>query len=299
MIIKQTPEDFYVREILTLDTKTGKYLYFILKKRDLTTIEAIKRLAIALKANIKNFNYAGLKDRVAITEQYVSWKNGSKTKLESLTLDGMSFEVIGFGDKPIYLGQNEGNFFRIVVRDVDTLPDIKPKFVNLYGEQRLKEGNAEIGKALIKRDFKRAAELLQKQAHIEMKGTDYVGAIRSMPKKLLILMVHSYQSYLWNKVALEWAKTDENISIPIVGFGTEDIDEITKAVLIEEGISPRDFIVREMPDISSEGDKRNLYATAKDLKIEKKENSVILEFSLPKGSYATEFVRQSFEPTFS
>jgi len=296
MLIKQKPEDFYVKEILSLDVKdSGKYLYFILKKKDLTTIEAIKRLAIALKANIKDFNYAGLKDRVAVTEQYVSWKGGSKAKLESLLLDNMSFEVIGFGNNPLYLGQNDGNLFRIVVREVSAPENINPKFINLFGEQRLKENNAEIGKALIKRDFKKAAELLQKQAHIEIKGADYIGAIRSMPKKLLTLMVHSYQSYLWNKAAIEWAnKTDENILLSVVGFGTEDIDDITKEILKEEGVSPRDFVVRELPDISSEGDKRNLYAVAKNLKIEKKDNSVVLEFSLPKGSYATEFVRQSF-----
>ncbi|MBW3019423.1 tRNA pseudouridine(13) synthase TruD, partial [Candidatus Woesearchaeota archaeon] len=170
MRIKQSPEDFYVKEIISLDTKeSGKYLYFKLKKRDLTTLEAIKRLAIALKANSRDFNYAGLKDRVAVTEQCVSWKGGSKARL-NISLEGISVEFLGFADKPIYLGQNEGNFFRIVVRDANVL-DINPRFINLFGEQRLKGNNAEIGKALVKRDFKHAAELLQKQAHIELKGT--------------------------------------------------------------------------------------------------------------------------------
>lgn len=295
MKIKQSPEDFYVRELISLDTKdSGRFLYFKLKKLDLTTPEAIKRVAIALSAKTKDFNYAGLKDRVAVTEQFVSWKGGSKARLQSVKLKGIDLEFVGFADKPIHLGQNEGNFFCIVVRDVSAIPEINPKFLNLYGEQRLKENNAEIGRALVKKDFKAAADLLKRQAHIS-DYSDPIAAIRTVPKKLLALMVHSFQSYLWNKAAILWSeKTDDNIALPVVGFGSEDIDEITAAILKEEGVFPRDFIIRELPDISSEGDKRNLFAYAKDLKVEKKGNSVVLEFSLPKGSYATELVRQGF-----
>jgi tRNA(Glu) U13 pseudouridine synthase TruD len=145
--------------------------------------------------------------------------------------------------------------------------------------------------------------IAKSHSHIErikphLNQHDWIGALRCLPRKLLLLFVHAYQSYLWNKAAMLSA---EKI-LPIVGFGTEVKDDITKQILAEEALKPSDFVIRELPEVSAEGSERAVWADAKDLKVGQLEpdefftgkKKVILEFFLPKGSYATEFIRQKF-----
>lgn len=114
--LKQLPEDFKVVEILHLDlADSGEYSYYKLTKKNYNTLDAVR--AIARKLNIKDkfLGYAGNKDRAAITEQFVSIKNGPK---KNLILKDLSLEYVGKGNKPISLGDNEGNDFEIVVRNL-------------------------------------------------------------------------------------------------------------------------------------------------------------------------------------
>lgn len=63
----------------------------------------------------------------------------------------------------------------------------------------------------------------------------------------------------------------------------------------KEKIKQRDFIVRRMPDLSSEGDVRKVFVKPENLQIEKIDKKIYkLRFFLPKGCYATELIRQMF-----
>jgi len=303
-IIKQVPEDFIVTEVSAIKPSSGSFLYFKLWKRDIATLEAMQKIAFALKLPLKEVSCAGNKDKIAVTEQVCSVHNVSKDRLEKLSFQNMKLTFLGYGPEPVHLGGLEGNNFKIIVRNLDKLPKISSKFRNLFGEQRFSTKNAEIGKFIVKRDFEKAALLVAKlhsgikriYAHLNQK--DYVGALRCLPRKLLLLFVHAYQSQLWNKSAM---LSSEKI-LPIVGFGTEVKDEVTNKVLKEENLKPSDFVIRELPEVSAEGSERAVWAEAKDLKIGKLAQDelfpgkfkVTLEFFLPKGSYATEFIRQSF-----
>ena len=87
-------------------------------------------------------------------------------------------------------------------------------------------------------------------------------------------------------------KKQEEI-IPIVGFGV-DPNEITKEIMKEEEITQRDFIIRQIPELSAEGTQRNMFCEVKKLEIKKKGNDVLLKFFLPKSCYATVFIDQLF-----
>ena len=78
--IKQIPEDFVVKERIKLrfDEK-GQYSYFLLKKRNYTTERAVSMVAEKLRVKRKYINYAGNKDKKAVTEQVIS-VNSSTTK---------------------------------------------------------------------------------------------------------------------------------------------------------------------------------------------------------------------------
>lgn len=306
-VIKHIPEDFAVIEISDVkDEGEGKFSIFRLKKRDLTTYEAVSRLAKLWRVNINDISCAGNKDRQGVTSQVCSVK-GVKKEFINNGDSLMSAEFLGQRKEPVHTGELVGNKFCLVVRNVDSIPEIKPKFVNLFGEQRFSKRNSSIGRALIKRDFKSAALMfMEDNASIAPKmkifvdKNDFIGALRLVQRKLLLLFIHAYQSELWNKAAL-MSKKDV---LPIVGFDASIDDDIVREILREEGITPRDFVVKEFPEVSSEGSQRNVYAEAAGVKVSELSDDEFfpgkrkfsIEFMLPKGSYATEFIRQLFEP---
>ncbi len=312
MKLKQVPEDFIVKEISTIiPEKEGEYTYFLLKKKNHTTLTAMAKVGIMLRTPPKWFGCAGNKDKVAITEQVCSVAAISPDSLRSLDIPGIELVPLGKGNKPVSLGDLKGNQFEIVVRDVEKLPMPKTKFINYFGEQRFSTNNSEIGKAIIKKDFEQAVALLlstkslaslQVNKVLTSQPKNYLGALKTLPLKLLKLYVHAYQSLLWNEMAKEYAsKNEQNKKIQIIGFGTHPDKEIEE-VLKREGINVRDFVIKEFPELSSEGTERDVFVEAKDFKMGELEDDelnqgrkkVRLEFILPPGSYATEFVNQLF-----
>ncbi len=331
MKLKQKPSDFIVTELTSIKPESaGPYTYFILKKTNYTTIDALSRIAQALHIQSKSITFAGSKDKAAVTTQLCSVPRISKDRMEKLSLKDIEITFFGYGSKPISLGDLMGNQFRIVVRDLEKR-DITPptEVINYFDEQRFSASNLQVGRAIIKKDFKTAAQVIAQaqgdyniavKNYLEKNKTDYVGALRTIQKKILTMFVNSYQSWMFNEMAAAYMKENinqseiksvpysngaflftkqaiQNIKIPLMGFATvlnPEIKTIAQDLLKKENITPRDFIVREIPDLSSEGDIRSLVIEVKDftaafedddLNVGKKK--AILEFSLPKGSYAT------------
>ncbi len=137
MKLKSKPEDFIVEEKLTLKTKKdGEYAYFVLEKTNWTTTKAISALAKIMKVSEKRFSFAGQKDRVGITRQYVSVRGLHSEDFFRLKVKDMKIRFSGYGDKPIELGSARGNHFKIVVRELKNPLKKNAFFVNYYGEQR-------------------------------------------------------------------------------------------------------------------------------------------------------------------
>lgn len=321
--IKQLPEDFIVKEISKVDiSQTGFYAYFILKKTDYSTLRALEVLSEKFKIPLKNFGFAGNKDKNAITEQKISIFRGSKN-FENIKMDGIELRYLGNGKKPISLGDLEGNEFIITIRNLDDsdirkIKNIENKLAeipNLFGPQRFSRNNRMVGKAIVKKDFRKAVELLlENEGKIENEirhyannnKNDFVGALRLVPLKTRKLFVHSYQSFLFNKIVSEYIgngkNSMQNILIPIIGFNFEiasiknkALKKIILKIIDDEKIAPRDFIVSQMPELTSEGGFRDLFFELKDLKIleagndelNKNKQKLQIKFSLPKSCYAT------------
>jgi tRNA pseudouridine13 synthase len=161
------------------------------------------------------------------------------------------------------------------------------------------------------RDYKGALRLYPRRLgferamldHLANNSGDYVGAIRTLPKKLGRLLVQAYQSYLFNRIlsaAIESGLEMTNESLPLIGFRTEVDDipsEILKTTLDRESISPRDFYIRAIPELSSEGAIRKASVKVRPYfsvqeSCEETERAVTFEFSLPPGSYATTIIRE-------
>src|SRR5690242_7129028 len=73
--LRLSPADFVVDEIPAYaPSGAGEHAYVTFRKTDLTTPEAVKRLARALGSDPRDAGYAGMKDRHAITTQTASFQ---------------------------------------------------------------------------------------------------------------------------------------------------------------------------------------------------------------------------------
>lgn len=70
---RASPEDFIVEECLDFAPEGhGEHLWLWLEKRDLTTLELARRLARACEVSARDVGFSGMKDRVAVTRQWLS-----------------------------------------------------------------------------------------------------------------------------------------------------------------------------------------------------------------------------------
>ena len=222
--IKLYPEDFCVEEVIEIKHKKDDCLVFTLEKKNENTIDAIKKIAGILNLPFKNFGYAGLKDKNAVTRQKVSVKGIVKEDLK-IDLENIKISDIEEGDR-IKIGDHLGNKFRVIVRNVNTIEDIGEGFPNFFGEQRL-GGNEKIGHEILKGDYERAVKnLLMKEGMEEeieneefdkllekypntyekrilkflIRKKDYLKALKSLPSDILTLYIHAYQGFIFNEL---------------------------------------------------------------------------------------------------
>ncbi len=155
--IRVTPEDFRVVEELAYEAAgEGEHLYVRFEKTELTTPEAVRRIAAALDVDPRGSGWAGLKDRRAITEQWASFHRADPARLDRATIDGVRIlEAKPHGHK-LRTGHVRSNRFALVVRgeaDVEAtaraLDELARRGVpNYFGEQRFGVGGSNLARAV-------------------------------------------------------------------------------------------------------------------------------------------------------
>jgi len=366
--IRSEAEDFQVSEVISdkslksISAQDG-YAVYKLKKKKIDTNHALsdifKKTGIRLKA-------LGLKDAFAVTEQFVCSDSRGRS-VDNYSSDKYSIEKIGFVKKPLSKKDMIANHFKIKISDCeDRLSEFADygKILNFYGYQRFGSKRPVthlIGKALLRRDFKKAVELIisftspydsKENTEIREKLVDKSNykkyfdqvppqmdierivlqemidhddaqkAIHAVPLNLRRFYVQAYQSYLFNQTLsaaftdgedLFVAQTgdvcydlqgilgkfikglDQHLALPFVGYSyykkTRFDFQISKILEAEE-ITPKDFFIKEMQEISSEGGFRQAAIQCTDYSA--KNNTV--EFSLSRGSFATVILREIMKP---
>ncbi|MFX0077404.1 MAG: tRNA pseudouridine(13) synthase TruD [Candidatus Hermodarchaeota archaeon] len=185
--IKNRYKDFIVKEI----THTGRvleinedyattsfsretkdnYTTFNLVKINKDTFEAIRMISDALSIHPKAIDYAGLKDKRAISVQQASIRGDYVDKLKKLKLHDIFIRNIYPSKHPVKLGSNRGNHFEITIRNIDQ-NYIKKKdieellstlrthgFPNYFGLQRFgtfRPNSHLIGRYILENEFKKA-----------------------------------------------------------------------------------------------------------------------------------------------
>ncbi|AEH45152.1 tRNA pseudouridine synthase D TruD [Thermodesulfatator indicus DSM 15286] len=191
MRIKVKPEDFIVYEVADIRPEPqGDFALYRLYKRGATTWDVIGDIARRLRLKASAIQFGGLKDRHAISYQYVTIRHGPKKDIK-----GKNYELsyLGQTKTPMSKARLKGNFFRLLVREVKISPEKLSReialisrygVVNYFDEQRfgsVKHGLGFAVKELILGHYERALYLLLAEgSQYEMKRTE---AFRKCLKK--------------------------------------------------------------------------------------------------------------------
>jgi tRNA pseudouridine13 synthase len=171
MKLKQLPSDFLVEEISSIQVSQERkpHSIFIMEKSELDTFDAIRLLSEKTTIPLFEIGYAGLKDKHAVTRQYISLP--TRYSIQFQNTDRLSLFFVGYYIRKIKIGDLKGNKFDIVVRDIrrDKIDRIyeKMKHVSLYGVPNYFDSqrfgsvfNSEfIGKYLIKKNYEDAVKI--------------------------------------------------------------------------------------------------------------------------------------------
>jgi len=162
--IKDRCEDFEVEEIAAYEPSgEGDHLYLWIEKVDMGAEYFERAVARRLELRPDDIGTAGLKDRRAVTRQWVSVPATVEAKLSALDGDGMRVLKVSRHTNKLKAGHLHGNRFRILIRDVNEaehgskLNEIvavlqRTGMPNYYGRQRFgRDGEtAQWGMALLK-----------------------------------------------------------------------------------------------------------------------------------------------------
>jgi tRNA pseudouridine13 synthase len=173
-------------------------------------------------------------------------------------------------------------------------------------QEYIKNLRSELVKTL---DYSKFISLMPKNFNYEIriakelkKSNNYQKAIFSIPKKILLLFIGSYQSFIFNWILSKYIDSNskfefENVEIPLVGFTTNfnNLDswareEITKIFHIDN-IS-LDSFNQEDTWINIKGANRKAFVKPGNFNYKINKNQVVLCFTLKKGSYATSLIRE-------
>ncbi len=311
--LKEQPEDFEVEEIPAYEPSgQGEFLYLWVEKRAMGAEYFTRRLAERLGLRPGDVGTAGLKDRIAVTRQWVSVPATTESRLPDLDGDGIRVLRVARHSNKLRPGHLWGNRFRILVRHV--APEAGARLgplveriqregmVNFYGPQRFGRGGetAVLGMAMLKGGRPPRSPFLRKLALSAAQSllfNEYVR--RRFEDGLLRLVLPGDVMARWpaggmftvTDQAREQKRFDDREIVttgPIFGRKTfapaGEAAERERAVLAAAGIEARD-LARFGKLL--QGSRRMILVYVPDLSAELCANDVQLTVTLPAGSYAT------------
>ena len=215
----------------------------------------------------------------------------------------------------------------ILQRDFDKAVDLILSFTSDYDS---KENNEIRQKLDDKRNYKQYFEKIPKQMDVErivikemMEHDDAFRAVRVIPLSLRRFYIQAYQSFIFNK-SLSAAFTDDenlfeaepgdvcfdfkgiigkfvkgldqNLALPFVGYSyykKTRFDYQISQIMKQEEVTPKDFFIKEMQEVSSEGGFRQAAIDCFDYS----SHDSVVEFTLSRGSFATILLREIMKPS--
>ncbi|MDX9814500.1 MAG: tRNA pseudouridine(13) synthase TruD [Sulfurimonas sp.] len=202
---RQTPRDFTVEEVPLYEfSGTGDHLVVFIRKKDLSTHELIAILAKHLGVKNREIGYAGLKDKHALTKQYISIPKSYEQKLDEFEHENIKILAKTYHNNKLKIGHLKGNKFFIRLKKVTPLNAKKIDeaigsiekwgMPNYFGYQRFgnDKNNHELGRDIVR------------------------GVKKERNKTIKEFLLSAYQSHLfnlWLSRRLEMSRLVESFSI--------------------------------------------------------------------------------------
>ena len=208
VVFKQNKDDFVVTEIPLYEFPgEGEHLVLKIRKKDLATWDAIEILAKFLNCSSRDFGYAGLKDKNAMTVQSISVHRKYEEKLKSFQHENLKILETTYHNNKIKVGHLKGNKFFIRLKRVGAIEKRKIEealglivtngIPNYFGFQRFGiDGD----------NYKKGKDIID-------------GKLKEKRRNLKQMYINAYQSYLFNS----WLSKRIEISKLIEAFEPKEI----------------------------------------------------------------------------
>jgi tRNA pseudouridine13 synthase len=316
--IRQQPQDFQVEEIAAYaPTGHGDHVLLRVEKTGLNTPEAVRRVARALDADPAQAGWAGLKDRNAVTNQWISLFQVDPERALRLALPGIRvLEAIAHPHK-IRTGHLKGNRFVIRVvcapQDLGIAQQVLAQLSlhgtpNYYGEQRFGRDGGNVARATAwlvdggraprdRFERKLLASALQSDWFNQwLAARVRAGALGRPIAGDLMRKEETGGMFVTQDLAdAEARMATWNISPTGPIFGQEmrwpeaDALELERALWARVGL-PDEALARARKLL--QGSRRSARMRPEHVQVEAWADGIALSFTLPKGAYATVVLRE-------
>ena len=208
---KQTPRDFVVEEIPLYEfSGEGGHLILFIRKKNLATTEMIGQIARYLGIKNKEIGYAGLKDKHAMTKQYISLPKKHEESLENFNVEGIKILSKTYHNNKLRIGHLKGNRFYI-----------KVKKVNPTSAAKIDEALKNIGKAGMPNFF--GYQRFGNDGDNHILGEKLAkGEAKERNPRVKKLLINAYQSHLFNL----WLSRRLEINSLVSSFQVEELETL-------------------------------------------------------------------------
>ncbi len=315
---KLVPEDFEVEEVPAYEPSgEGEHLYLWVEKRGRDTREVVRALCAALGVDEGDVGVAGMKDRQAITRQLLSVPAKAEARLADFSLEGVSVLWSKRHGNKLRTGHLRGNRFRLRLRGVKDVGAARESFArlgargvpNYFGEQRFgREGdNADLGRLLLLgQRLPRRPDKFQRKLYLSAfqsrlfnraladrlrAGTFDTALLGDVLRKEETggLFVCEAPEVDGPRVASWEVSPAGPLFGPKMTASAQAVAEAEAKLLVDEGVTLDDF--RRGGD-ETQGGRRPYRVRLTGPSLEVDGEDLVLAFELPKGSYATEVLRE-------
>jgi tRNA pseudouridine13 synthase len=317
--LRSTPEDFEVEEVPAYPPSgVGDHVFVLIEKRGRTTPDAVRALCEQVGADAKAAGWAGLKDRHAVTRQWISIWGVTPQIVKEAEVEGVRVLETALHPHKLRTGHLRANRFRIRLRRLDTsrMEDLRKVLAeiemhglpNYYGEQRFgREGdNAKVALRWVLGDaqpprsgFQRKLQISALQAELfnrsvaERVQTSTLGQVVAGD-----LMKKHDSGGLFVATDVEQAQVRADaweISPTGPMFGAKMRWPEAEALAREEALLSASGLTREHLvkwKRLAPGSRRFARVPLSELAVHASGDAVELDFTLPAGSYATILTRE-------
>lgn len=294
---KLHPEDFRVTELRSSSfDHRPLHAYLWLQKRERTTIDVVRQLAQAADQPESSIGYAGMKDRFAITQQWLSVPSESLPAVQAEIKQDTSLELLATAEhgRKLRRGELTGNRFVVMLRDAAGVTDTTLARLarlgapNYFGAQRFGHHH---------QNLERAERWLEQRQTARGRGRQ----IKSFTKGLHLSVL---RSFLFNEVLAarvregSWGHIIEgdlcvgvNATAPLWGRG-RSATAGSAAQIESRALQAHKTLCEGLEYAGVTQARRALVLRPQHMRWLRKGETLTLRFDLPSGSYATSLLAE-------